>query len=39
MLDLAWGVTSTSRLGCQIKLTKQSDNITITVPEKSNNLF
>lgn len=39
MLDLAWGVTSTSRLGCQLNLNKDSNNMTIIIPEKSNNLF
>lgn len=33
MLDLAWGVTDTSRLGCQITVTKDMDGMTVTVPE------
>ena len=39
MLDLAWGVTPTSRLGCQIKFTKALDGIKVSLPEKTNNLF
>lgn len=39
MIDLAWGATETSRLGCQIRLTKAIDGITVTIPEQSNNLF
>ncbi|KAJ8003869.1 hypothetical protein DPEC_G00152880 [Dallia pectoralis] len=33
MLDLAYGLTDTSRLGCQICLTKSLDGITARVPE------
>ncbi|XP_067946499.1 adrenodoxin-like [Watersipora subatra] len=32
MLDLAFGLTDTSRLGCQIVLTKELDGVEITVP-------
>jgi ferredoxin len=32
MLDLAYGLTDTSRLGCQITLTKQLDGLEIKVP-------
>jgi len=32
MLDLAYGLTDTSRLGCQIFLTKDLDNLVIDVP-------
>lgn len=39
MLDLAWGVTPTSRLGCQIRFTKALDGLKVTLPEKTNNLF
>ena len=39
MLDLAWGVTDTSRLGCQIRFTKKLDGLCVTLPEKTNNLF
>ncbi|KAM6095568.1 adrenodoxin, mitochondrial [Chlamydotis macqueenii] len=33
MLDLAYGLTETSRLGCQICLKKWMDNMTVRVPE------
>ncbi|XP_062866471.1 adrenodoxin [Trichomycterus rosablanca] len=33
MLDLAYGLTDTSRLGCQICLTKSLDGMTVRVPE------
>lgn len=33
MLDLAYGLTETSRLGCQICLTKALDGMTARVPE------
>lgn len=33
MLDLAYGLTETSRLGCQICLTKAMEGITVRVPE------
>lgn len=39
MLDLAWGATPTSRLGCQIKFTKALDGLKVSLPEKTNNLF
>ncbi|XP_073493842.1 adrenodoxin-like [Phyllobates terribilis] len=33
MLDLAFGLTKTSRLGCQICMTKSIDGITVRVPK------
>uniref|UniRef100_K3W9Y4 2Fe-2S ferredoxin-type domain-containing protein n=1 Tax=Globisporangium ultimum (strain ATCC 200006 / CBS 805.95 / DAOM BR144) TaxID=431595 RepID=K3W9Y4_GLOUD len=39
MLDLAWGLTDTSRLGCQIKVTKDLEGTTVRVPDESNNLM
>ncbi|KAL4688045.1 hypothetical protein H8957_004600 [Semnopithecus entellus] len=33
MLDLAYGLTDRSRLGCQICLTKSMDSMTVRVPE------
>ncbi|XP_022107639.1 adrenodoxin, mitochondrial-like [Acanthaster planci] len=33
MLDLAYGQTDTSRLGCQVILTKEMDGMTVVVPE------
>ncbi|GAB9463040.1 hypothetical protein Gpo141_00000516 [Globisporangium polare] len=39
MLDLAWGLTDTSRLGCQIKVTKDLEGATVRVPDETNNLM
>ncbi|XP_007934756.1 adrenodoxin, mitochondrial [Orycteropus afer afer] len=33
MLDMAYGLTDRSRLGCQICLTKSMDNMTVRVPD------
>ncbi|MHA1539756.1 MAG: ferredoxin family 2Fe-2S iron-sulfur cluster binding protein [Alphaproteobacteria bacterium] len=33
MLDLAFGLTVTSRLGCQIIMTEELDGLTVTVPK------
>ena len=33
MLDLAFGLTATSRLGCQIKMSDALDGITVQVPD------
>jgi ferredoxin len=39
MIDLAFEPQSTSRLGCQITLTKDLDGLVILLPEGSNNLM
>eukprot|EP01046_Picozoa_sp_COSAG06_P040710 COSAG06_NODE_4954_length_3833_cov_4.056776_3_plen_236_part_00 len=39
MLDLAYGLTETSRLGCQVVLTKEMDGMTVTVPDGVNNMW
>jgi ferredoxin len=39
MLDLAYEPTETSRLGCQIKMSKSIDGITMTIPAGVNNLW
>jgi ferredoxin len=39
MLDLAYGLTETSRLGCQIKLRPELDGMTLTIPDGVNNVF
>jgi ferredoxin, 2Fe-2S len=39
MIDLAWGVTERSRLGCQLVLDENCDGMILTVPEQSNNLL
>lgn len=38
MLDLAFGLTETSRLGCQIHMSKRIDGITVTLPKMTRNL-
>ncbi|KAH9817589.1 2Fe-2S ferredoxin-type domain-containing protein [Melampsora americana] len=38
MLDLAFGLTDTSRLGCQVKITKEMNGTTITLPSATRNL-
>jgi ferredoxin len=37
MLDLAFGLTNTSRLGCQIILTEELDGIEVKLPSGSRN--
>ncbi len=37
MLDLAWGVTPTSRLGCQIVITETLDGIELRLPPETVN--
>ncbi|ODV80480.1 ferredoxin [Suhomyces tanzawaensis NRRL Y-17324] len=38
MLDLAFGLTETSRLGCQIIMTKKLDGIRVALPAMTRNL-
>jgi 2Fe-2S ferredoxin len=38
MLDLAFGLTQTSRLGCQIIMTKELDGLTLIVPDETRNV-
>ncbi|KAM0328810.1 hypothetical protein ACHAQA_005224 [Verticillium albo-atrum] len=38
MLDLAFGLTETSRLGCQVKMTKALDGLTVKLPTMTRNL-
>lgn len=38
MLDRAWGLTHTSRLGCQILLTDRLDGLVVTIPAHSLNI-
>lgn len=38
MLDLAFGLTETSRLGCQVKMSKELDGIRIALPAMTRNL-
>ncbi len=37
ILDLAWGVRPTSRLGCQIVVTDEFDGMELTLPAETNN--
>ena len=39
MLDLAFGLTQTSRLSCQIRMTKELDGITVTLPAATRNMM
>ena len=39
MLDLAWGLTRTSRLGCQIEMTEELDDLVVSLPAGSNNMM
>ncbi len=39
MLDLAFGLTHTSRLGCQIIVSEDLDGITLTLPEATRNMM
>ena len=39
MLDLAYDPQPTSRLGCQLKLTKELDGLEVTIPEDAHNLM
>ncbi|KAK6464652.1 2Fe-2S ferredoxin-type domain-containing protein [Scheffersomyces coipomensis] len=38
MLDLAFGLTETSRLGCQVKMRKELDGIRVALPAMTRNL-
>jgi 2Fe-2S ferredoxin len=38
MLDLAFGLSPTSRLGCQIVMTKELDGLTLVVPDETRNV-
>ena len=39
MLDLALGLTRTSRLGCQIVITEALDGLVVTLPEETSNMM
>ncbi len=39
MLDLAFGLTHTSRLGCQIQITEDLDGIVVTLPPATRNMM
>jgi 2Fe-2S ferredoxin len=39
MLDLAFDLTRTSRLGCQIIVTEDLDGLVVTLPQQTNNML
>jgi ferredoxin, 2Fe-2S len=39
MLDLAFGLTKTSRLGCQIVMTEKLDGLTVKLPAATRNMM
>ncbi len=39
MLDLAFGLTAMSRLGCQIVMTEDLDGLTVKLPEEVHNML
>lgn len=39
MLDLAFGLTHTSRLGCQIKMSDDLDGLVVTLPSATRNMM
>lgn len=39
MLDLAFGLTHTSRLGCQIKMTEKLDGLEVRLPSATRNMM
>ena len=39
MLDLAFGLTATSRLGCQIVISEELDGLTVTLPGETHNML
>ena len=39
MLDLAYGLTATSRLGCQITVTAELDGLIVRLPDETHNML
>jgi ferredoxin len=39
LLDMAFGLTATSRLGCQVKITKDFEGAKVTLPSATRNLY
>ena len=39
MLDLAFGLTHTSRLGCQIRMTNELDGLVVKLPAATRNMM
>ena len=38
MLDMAFGLTATSRLGCQVIVTPELDGLVVTIPDATRNM-
>lgn len=39
MLDMAFGLTDTSRLGCQVHMGRELDGMIATLPSATRNMF
>lgn len=39
LLDLAFGLTGTSRLGCQVRVDEKFEGVQIVLPKASRNLY
>ena len=39
MLDLAFGLTRTSRLGCQVEITEELDGLVVRLPSATRNIL
>jgi ferredoxin len=39
MLDMAFGLTETSRLGCQVTVTEEMDGMTVELPKATRNFY
>ena len=39
MLDMAWGLEETSRLGCQVKVAENFEGTVVTIPAASRNFY
>ena len=39
MLDMAFGLTETSRLGCQVTVREEMDGMTVTMPKATRNFY
>ena len=39
MLDLAFGLTQTSRLGCQLVMTEKLDGLIVRLPDQTHNMM
>ena len=39
MLDMAFGLTDTSRLGCQVYVSRAMDGMSVTLPSATRNMF